>query len=207
MFSERLKELRQRNNFSMDKLIELYNKKFDGRMNKSTLSRYENGLQQPTAVTVSNLAQLFGVSADYLFGNDEFIQTFESVPIPILGYKEIDAEEKNVETIIGTEIIPRSMSAQGKYFALYVSDDYMLPRMANGDIVIVRKQSDIDSGDIAAVSIGGNAAKIAKVQKFNGGISLIPFNPACEVLSFTSNEIESLPVSILGKVVELRAQF
>ena len=66
MFGDRLKELRQRNSYSMDKLVELYNKRFDGKLNKSTISRYENGLQEPMFTTVKNFAELFGVSSDYL---------------------------------------------------------------------------------------------------------------------------------------------
>lgn len=50
----------------MDKLVELYNEKFSGKMNKSTLSRYENGLQEPIYTVVVNLAKLFNVSVDYL---------------------------------------------------------------------------------------------------------------------------------------------
>ena len=70
MFSKRLKELRESNDLSMDKLVELYNAKYNGKMNKSTLSRYENGLQDPIYTVVVNLAKLFNVSVDYLSGTD-----------------------------------------------------------------------------------------------------------------------------------------
>ncbi len=66
MFGKRLKSLREANNYSMEKLTELYNSAFDGKMNKSTLSRYENGLQEPMYTVVVNLAKLFNVSVDYL---------------------------------------------------------------------------------------------------------------------------------------------
>ena len=68
MFGKILKELRERNGYSMDKLIELYNKRFNGKMNKSTLSRYENNLQEPMYTVVVNMAKLFDVSVDYLSG-------------------------------------------------------------------------------------------------------------------------------------------
>lgn len=208
MFGERLKELRRRNDFSIDKLVEMYNKRFDGRMNKSTLSRYENGLQSPNYKTVCNLAELFEVSTDYLFGNDAArSSSTKGVQIPVLGYVKAGIPVEAVEEILDFEEIPVSMAAQGDYFALRVTGDSMAPRMTDGDVVIVRKQSDVDSGDIAIVLINGNDATIKKVQKFQGGINLIPFNPAYNVLSFTNKEIESLPVCIIGKVVELRAKF
>ena len=66
MFSKRLKQLRENNGYSMDKLAEIYNNRFNGKMNKSTLSRYENGLQEPIYTVVVNLSKLFDVSVDYL---------------------------------------------------------------------------------------------------------------------------------------------
>ena len=71
MFNERLKELRTQKGYSMDRLVELYNAKYDAKMNKSTLSRYENGLQEPIYTVVVNLANFFDVSVDYLSGGPE----------------------------------------------------------------------------------------------------------------------------------------
>ncbi len=71
MFGRTLKELREAKNLSMDKLVELYNQKFDAKMNKSTLSRYENGIQDPIYTVVVNLAKLFDVSVDYLLGQTD----------------------------------------------------------------------------------------------------------------------------------------
>ena len=70
MFSKRLRDLRDSHNLSMDKLVELYNKRFNAKMNKSTLSRYENGTQDPIYTVVVNLAKLFNVSIDYLTGTE-----------------------------------------------------------------------------------------------------------------------------------------
>lgn len=50
----------------MDLLADIYNKKFDGKMNKSTISRYENGLQEPMYTVVKNLADLFNVGINAL---------------------------------------------------------------------------------------------------------------------------------------------
>ncbi len=79
MFGKRLRFLRESKNFSMDKLIELYNDKYDAKMNKSTLSRYENGIQEPIYTVVVNLADFFNVSVDYLSGNDKFVYTPETM--------------------------------------------------------------------------------------------------------------------------------
>lgn len=66
MFGSRLRQLRNDHNLSLDGLAKLYNERFQGKLNKSTLSRYENGLQEPMISVVRNMAQLFDVSLDYL---------------------------------------------------------------------------------------------------------------------------------------------
>lgn len=71
MFGKRLRELRDIQNLSMDRMVELYNEKFNAKMNKSTLSRYENGLQNPIYTVVKNLADFFNVPVDYLSGNEK----------------------------------------------------------------------------------------------------------------------------------------
>ena len=83
----------------------------------------------------------------------------------------------------------------------------MEPKISEGDVVIVRKQSDCDNGDLAVALVGGGDATVKRIKKSTAGITLIPNNPAFEPMFFSNEEIESLPVSILGKVVELRAKF
>lgn len=112
-----------------------------------------------------------------------------------------------VEEIIDYEEISEDMARQGDFFALQVKGDSMEPRIVDGDVVIVRKQEDVDSGDIAIVLVNGDEATIKKVQKFDGGINLVPTNSAYPVLTYTNKEIEQLPVRVIGKVVELRAKF
>lgn len=66
MFGERLKEIRKEKNLTLDELAAQYNARFDGGLNKGTLSKYENGKQQPMITVVNNLSVLLGVSTDWL---------------------------------------------------------------------------------------------------------------------------------------------
>ena len=79
VFGKRLRELRHQKCYSMDKLVNLYNSKYDAKMNKSTLSRYENGLQDPIFTVVVNFANLFNVSIDYLSGgiDEEIVESYK----------------------------------------------------------------------------------------------------------------------------------
>ena len=65
----------------------------------------------------------------------------------------------------------------------------------------------VENGEIAVVLVGGEEATVKKIAKFSDGIRLVPTNPAFEPIYFSNREIESLPVTIVGKVVELRAKF
>lgn len=69
MFSERLKNLRNERQLSQDDLCNQFNEKNGSGLNKSTISRYERGLQEPMLTTVSALATFFGVSPAYLIGD------------------------------------------------------------------------------------------------------------------------------------------
>ena len=85
MFGERLRKIRTERGYSMDYLADIYNKKYNGKLNKSTISRYENGLQEPMLFVVNNLADLFSVSVDYLTGKEK------PTPVPESG---LDASEE-----------------------------------------------------------------------------------------------------------------
>lgn len=83
----------------------------------------------------------------------------------------------------------------------------MEPKFSNGDVVIVRKQSDADDGDIVIALVNGDDAVCKRLKKYKDGIALISTNPSYEPMYFTKEDIEKRPVSILGKVKELRAKF
>lgn len=180
-------------------------------LSPATISRYNNGKMLPKLATLYQAADILNVSPEWLMGisDNKSISHIKSkaVKIPVLGTVVAGIPLEAIENIIDYEEISVEMARQGEYFALKVKGDSMEPKISAGDVVIVRKQEDVDSGDLAIILANGNEATIKKVMKFNGGINLVPNNPAYEVMTYTNEQIESLPVNILGKVVELRAKF
>lgn len=83
----------------------------------------------------------------------------------------------------------------------------MSPVLIEDDIVIVKKQDDFESGDIVVAIINGDEATIKKGKKSSTGILLQPFNTNYEPLIFTYDEMESIPVSIIGIVKQLKREF
>lgn len=113
-----------------------------------------------------------------------------------------------VEEILDYEEITPELAATGEFFALKIRGHSMEPRMMEGDVVIVRKQEDVESGDVAIVLVNGNEATVKRVKKQEEGITLIATNTSVYEPHFYSNkEIKKLSVQILGKVVELRGKF
>lgn len=94
MFGDNLKQIRYNRGLTLENLAALYNKKFDKNISKGTLSRYENGLQEPMMSVVRNLAEILGVSVSDLLGKNDnnFLKELNSAP-NIQTVKEPDWEE------------------------------------------------------------------------------------------------------------------
>ena len=83
MFGYRLRNARKKMNLTLDELAEKYNIKFDGKLSKGTLSKYENEKQEPMISVVNNLATLLNVSVDYLIVKSDDDDIFQSkIPSP-----------------------------------------------------------------------------------------------------------------------------
>ena len=155
--------------------------------------------------TLKDLANLFNVSVDYLIGNVHM--TKKKNAVPVLGHVQAGIPIDAIEEILDYEEITPEMAAHGEYFALQVKGSSMEPRMREGDVVIVRKQPDVNHDDTAIVLVNGGEATIKRVLKTEAGIFLAPNNPTFETKFYSNKDIAELPVQILGKVVELRAKF
>lgn len=208
MFQDKLKELRNAKNLTQVDLAKQINQKFDLKIDRSMISKWETGFQVPVTYTIKCLAQFFGVSMDYLNDNEETTKkSGKGVKIPVLGVVRAGIPIEAEENIIDYEEISQSMAATGEFFALQIKGDSMEPRITEGDVVIVRKQSSVDNGEIAVVLVNGNEATVKKFYKTDNGIKLISTNAKYDPFFFTPAEVNSLPVAVIGKVVELRAKF
>lgn len=178
---------------------------------ESTISLYESNKRFPDAETLQKISSLFNVSLDYLLGNAPCKKpaspTGHGVRIPVLGRVVAGIPIEAVQEILDYEEITPELAASGDFFALKIRGHSMEPRMMEGDVVIVRRQDDVESGDVAIVLVNGNEATVKRVKKQEDGITLIANNISVYEPHYYSNkEIEELPVRILGKVVELRGK-
>lgn len=208
-YSERIRELRKMRGMSQQDLAN----KLD--LNKVAISQYERGVRRPSIDIVSALCDIFNVSSDFLLGEDDMtirivntdeIKKLDSPRrIPVLGRVAAGIPIDAIEDIIDWEEIAED--APGEYFGLKIKGDSMMPRIVEGDVVIVHSQPDAESGDVVIVQINGDTATCKRLAKYDTGISLISFNPMYAPINFTNEEIKNLPVTIIGKVVENRQKY
>jgi repressor LexA len=203
----RIKELRLERKMTGDELGRVLG------ISKSTISLYEHDKSTPDDAIKKKICSYFDVSFDWLMGITTSRTTIYSkrtgrgVPIPVLGRVVAGIPLEAVEEILDYEEITPELAATGDFFALKIRGHSMEPRMLDGDVVIVRRQDDVDSGDVAIVLVNGNEATVKRIKKQEDGITIIATNTCVYEPHFYSNkEIQSLPVQILGKVVELRGK-
>lgn len=174
-------------------------------LTQGAYSNWERGETKIDGVQLSRLAELFEVSVDYLLGKTD-IPGNKYIRIPVLGRVAAGIPIDAIEEVIDWEDISAEAARDGEYFGLQIKGHSMEPKISDGDVVIVRRQPDVDSGDIAVVLVNGDDATVKRIKKSPQGVTLIPSNPAYEPMYYSNEEIESLPVQILGRVVELRAK-
>lgn len=199
----RLIELRQAKGFTMKETAVKLG------MPYTTYVSYEKGDREPNSEILIKLADFYNTTVDYILGvNDNPLpENSSGVIIPVLGYVKAGIPMTAVENIIDYEEISQEQARTGEFFGLMIKGDSMEPRITEGDVVIVRKQETVENGEIAVVLINGDDATVKKFYKTDAGIKLVSTNPTYDPFFYTPDEVSSLPVTIIGKVVELRAKF
>lgn len=198
---ELVKKLTEEQNMSMSEL---------GRrvgIAKSAISRYFNGTRELPLNKIGDFASVLHTTPDYLLGIDYEPPKPQGLKIPVLGTVAAGIPISAVEDILDYEEVPQSWENQEEFFALKIKGDSMEPRMESGDVVIVKQQPDANSGDTVIVLVNGDDATCKKLQKTDNGIMLVSTNPKYPPMFYSTEDIQTKPVVILGKVVELRQKY
>lgn len=183
-------------------------------VSEGTISRWESGkIADMRRDKIMAYAQALQISPAIIMGWDNVDSSSASKNtragkrIPVLGSVAAGIPIDAIEDVLDWEDISEDMAKTGEFFGLRIKGDSMQPRIVEGDVVIVRQQPDADSGDVVIVQVNGDRATCKRLAKYSSGISLISFNPAYEPMNYTNEQIERLPVTIIGKVVENRQKY
>lgn len=169
----------------------------------TTYVNYEKGVREPDSETLIQIANFYETTIDYLlfrYDNGNLPDNIMPMPkmrkIPLIGTIACGAPILAAENIEKEVDIPEDIHAD---FALRCKGDSMInARIFDGDIVYIRQQDIVDSGEIAAVLIDDEAT-LKRVKIFDDHISLEPENPMYKPLVFWGEEMND--VRILGKAV------
>ncbi|SCY93328.1 transcriptional repressor LexA [Alkaliphilus peptidifermentans] len=125
--------------------------------------------------------------------------TGKIVKVPVLGRipagNPIDAEENIIDYVE----IPESEISNGSYFYLQVTGDSMIGSgIMDGYRVLVKKQPDVENGEIAVIRVNSTEATLKRVKKIDGQVILYPDNPKYDPIFINNSDAE-----IIGKVVKV----
>jgi SOS regulatory protein LexA len=144
-----------------------------------------------------------GISLDEVFDirkkQDE--NSLNVLRVPVLGHiaagLPIFADEHIEEW---TEIPNMWNLKDGETFVLKVKGDSMIgSRIFDGDKVIVKIQSNVENGEIAAVNVNGDEATLKRVKRTETGQTILyPDNPLYDPIFITNEKAR-----IIGKVVQV----
>lgn len=201
-FGSRIKKARLCKDWSQEELANKLG------TSKSVISGYESGRNDPSYSMALKIAEQLSVSINWLFyGNNDLsditnvVNPITTKQYPLLGTIAAGVPvlaEENIEEYINLD---KKINAD---FCLRVAGDSMvLAYIFDGDIVFIKKQPDVENGEIAAVLIDGSAT-LKKVRKYEDGrIELRAENPQyrpIELDPYSDNSIIGKAVYKLSKV-------
>ena len=96
--------------------------------------------------------------------------------------------------------LPKELVGEGELFMLKVAGDSMIgAAIADGDWVVIRQQSDAESGEIVAAMIDGEAT-VKTLKRSDSHVWLMPHNPAYPPIPGEKATILGRVVSVLRRV-------
>ena len=195
--SERMKARRKELDISAESVAEALG------VSAATVYRYEKGdiEKLPTDILLP-LSKVLRTTPAYLMGWADAIPYTPATRIPILGRIAAGYPLYAEEHIEGYTYI--DTPEDGEYFGLVVSGDSMdAARIQDGDLLIVRRQSCVDNGDIAVVLVNGCDATVKRFYKHDNMVTLVPqsSNPRHVPQMY---DLDKTELQIQGKVVEVK---
>lgn len=166
--------------------------------------QWKKDLQNPSPTKLAAIAKYLDISVDTLMGV-EHERTVEIISDQIYNIPVYESVSAGLgvyanDRIVGFLPVTVKKTDVQNTFAAKVVGNSMYPQICDGDTIIVRKNADVENGDIAVILIDSDEAVVKKVKFSADKLTLISFNPEYEDRVFTAEECEER-VKIMGKVI------
>ena len=169
-------------------------------VNRSTVTRWLKGDTKVTnPEVIEKLSVILGVDVESLINSEERYEK------PVLGEVKAGYDLLIDENFEGYEQVTQDDYYRGDFFLRVVGDSMSGAHIHDGDLLYVKKCNDVPSGTIAVVLINRCEVTVKKVIKKEGLLILEPANPSVDVRYYSQEEVESLPVEIIGKALYSRS--
>lgn len=198
---DRIKHLRENADMSQQELAEKV-----GFKTASAVNKIELGLRDINQTKILAFAKALGTTPSYLLGEDNVNEqsNIDSVSehlynIPVYETVSAGFGATAVDSIIDYIPLPFNTKNEAEQtLCIKVKGDSMSPKIEDGDLIQVIKQTSVDSGDVAVVLIDNEEGLVKKVEYDNNYIKLISFNPYYPPIEFKGKDV--LRVVVVGKV-------
>lgn len=145
---------------------------------------------------------------DLQFDNAKVIDISSNhTKIPVLGFIKAGIPIEAQENIIDYIDIPSEWTkGNKKYYGLKIDGDSMMPNYNENDIVIFLQTNEAQNGKDCAVMVNCTECTFKKVYINDQGIILQPYNNQYAPMVFTKEQVQELPVKVVGIAVERRSK-
>lgn len=203
---ERIRELRKKRKMTQEQLGNVIG------VQKAAIQKYEKGtVQNIKRASLIKLAEVLDTTPEYILGWDapQNLEPFDTDGlkyVPIIGKVAAGISCLAEDNIIGYEPVQNSdINKNEQYAFLKVTGDSMYPVFMEGDLVLIRIQSSVDSGSYAVVTIDNEDGVIKRVVYDSDFIELQSINPMYPPRRFENEEVTR--IRVFGIVKEIKRKF
>lgn len=183
-------------------------------ISKGALKKVEKST--PNADRIYALAKYFDVPMEIFFSDEDKVVAhyYESLKdqyaeVNMEGFSPVfDAAAGNgrISGDYAEEMIEEEVEEE--YVWLKIYGDSMYPILQNGDCVKVHLQTETEKTDLTVIKVDGETTTVKYVEVMDNGVWLRAENKdVYEDTFYTAREIMTLPVTIVGRAVELKRSF
>jgi repressor LexA len=208
LIGQRIKEARKEKDMTLDDVARVVG------VAKSTIQRYEAGLiTTPKLPVLVAIANAIGVGEEWLKGisddkavSDRREMVGDRLPVPVLGEVSAGPGKYAQDSITGYILEDASQfGSDGDYVYLRVCGDSMYPEFKDGDLVLVRCETSVNSGEYAVVMVEDEMGVVKRVVYGNDYVELQSVNPMYPPRRFSGADVEK--IRIFGKVKGMKRAF
>ncbi len=211
-----IKEYREKYNITMDEfsLKSGLSKGYISMLEKNENPRTKLPIM-PTTKTLTAVSSAIGLSVAELMKKLNGVSCdIGEIPVdamvlvPVVGLVRAGYGGLAFECDMGHETVDINVISgynRDDFFYLKVKGDSMEPRLYEGDLVLVRRQSSIDNGSYGVVTIDDEEGVVKIVQYDKDSITLISQNHNYPPRKFVGADVQR--IRVIGKVIESKSKF